>query len=403
MNTRIDYLGTLRSLHEGAPRRLCALLGCSFGLAGRRAPLTPKTAFELSPFLIYFLEIDRLRASATAHLVMSLSERDREQGVTFAKGLDRNARVAGLAGTAYSLVGATEVEFADTMRRTAAAFELDEDSSVEAAQLLAAVGHNFEVVEHPFRDRTGAAHATFHTSGGPLEITWKPIAYSREPVTSYYPFGDEQMTPRESFPIDEPLRQLASRYPWPQVCPKNPFDRRGWFADTHREALLRFLPKRPALILEIGSLLGASLRFMMEIRPGSFFISVDPFSIARHGPAGIRVHDFRDNFYVNCWNYRDRLIAVPKESADALPELGELGVRPDAVYIDGQHNYAAVMRDARLTLSLNRDALLIGDDYSDPESVKCGLQLAVKQLAQETGRELQTVDGHVWILEPRAS
>jgi hypothetical protein len=61
------------------------------------------------------------------------------------------------------------------------------------------------------------------------------------------------------------------------------------------------------------------------------------------------------------------------------------------------------MRDARLTLSLNRDALLIGDDYSDPESVKCGLQLAVKQLAQETGRELQTVDGHVWILEPRAS
>ena len=403
MNDKIDYLGTLKSLHAGAPKRLCALLGCSLGLAARRAPLTPKTAFELSPFLIYFLEIDEVRVGAAVHLVMSLSAREREQGLAFAKGLDRNARVAGLAGAAFALVGATEVEFADWMRRTAAAFELDEDAIVEAARLLAATGHNFEVVDHPFRDRTCTAHATFRARSGPVEITWQPIAYSREPVTSYYPFGNEQMTPRESFPIDEPLQRLASRYPWPQVCPKNPFDRRGWFAETHRQALMRFLPERPALILEIGSFLGASLRFMMEIRPGSFFISVDPFSIVRHGPAGIRVHDFRDNFYVNCWNYRDRLIAVPKESADALPELRELGVRPDVVYIDGQHNYAAVLRDARLTLSLNPDALLIGDDYSDPESVACGLQLAVKQLAQETGRELQIVDGHVWILEPRAA
>src|SRR6186713_2411712 len=118
MNTRIDYLGTLRSLHEGAPRRLCALLGCSFGLAGRKAPLTPKTAFELSPFLIYFLEIDEVRVGAAAHLVMSLSARDREQCLTFAKGLDRTARVAGLAGTAFALVGGTEVEFADSMRRS---------------------------------------------------------------------------------------------------------------------------------------------------------------------------------------------------------------------------------------------------------------------------------------------
>ena len=402
MKHKIDYLGTLYSLHGDEPRRAAALLGCSLGLAGRRAPLDKTTSFELHPFLLYFLGIDKMRLGPTAHLILSLSAQDRTRGAAAIQELARDARVSGLAGVAYAVAGGTPEQVSTTLREAAEAFDLGEDDIIAAARLLQAAGHAFSVVDPACAPANGHDRALFREEGRDVLITWKAAEFTRELVTSYYPFGDEHMTPGALRPVDAPLEALRERYPWPDVCPNNPFDRRGWFGEPHMTAFLRFLPKKPSLILEIGSFLGASLRFMMEIRPGSFFIAVDPFGIMQQHETGIKVYDFRSCFYTNCWNYRDRLIAVTRDSADALPELGELGVRPDVAYIDGLHNYAAVSRDARLSLALNPDALLIGDDYSDPESVKCGLRTAVAEIAQETGRSLEVVGDHVWVLPPRA-
>jgi hypothetical protein len=210
------------------------------------------------------------------------------------------------------------------------------------------------------------------------------------------------MTARACPPPSAPLRQLAQRFPWPERCPDNPFDRRGWFSELHMQAFLRLLPREPSLILEVGSFLGASLRFMMEIRPDSFFIAMDPFRFSSEQKNGLHVYDFRNNFYTNCWNYRDRLVAIPLESPEGFPVLSELGVRPDVVYIDGLHNYASVKGDARSSLALNPDVLLIGDDYSDPESITCGLRDAVADVARETGRQLEVIGEHVWVLPPLA-
>jgi hypothetical protein len=273
---------------------------------------------------------------------------------------------------------------------------------VESAQLLEARGLPFQVLEEPCLKDGDRRHASFRARGRDVAISWRPSAVKLERVTSRYPIDHDHLTPGESLPITEPLRQLARRFPWPQRCPGNPFDRRGWFSETHMRAFLQFLPREPSVILEIGSFLGASLRFMMEIRPGSFFIAVDPFSMSKTEREGTCLYDFRDNFYANCWNYRDRLVAIPHVSQVAFPVLRELEVRPDVVYIDGVHTYHAVKGEAQHALEINPHALLIGDDYSDPSAIACGVRDAVAEVAASTGRQLQLVDEHVWALPPRA-
>lgn len=400
MHDHIDYLGTIKSLYGSEPHRFAALVGCSLGLAGRRAPLDPSTAVELRSFLLHFVGIDRVRLGAAAHLIMSLNDTARRDACACVAGLDRAPRLAGLAGAAFAVASGTAEELSSTLRAVARAFSLDEPDIVESARLLSDAGHGFEVLDEPRQAHGDHRYATFRANERDVRVAWRPYTVVEETVTSYLPLDDEHMTPRQSLPITEPLRRLAERFPWPEECPPNPFDRRGWFSQPHMNAFLRFLPPQPSLILEVGSFLGASLRFMMECRPGSFFIAMDPFRITKELKNGLHVYDFRDAFYTNCWSYRDRLIAIPRESPEAFPVLAELAVRPDVVYIDGLHNYGAVMRDAKWSLALNPRALLIGDDYSDPESIACGLQDAVAELARETGRELHVVDGHVWVLPP---
>jgi Methyltransferase domain len=402
MQHQINYLGTLRSLYGDDPQRFAGIVGCALGLRGRRASLDTATATELRSFLLYFLGIDRMRLGAAAALAMHLNERQQSEAATLVAGLDREARLSGLAGAAFALAAGSTAEFSAALKSIAAAFELEEQDIVEAARLLEAGGHGFEVCEEARHDYGTLEHASFRAGERDVEVAWRPYAICEETVAGYFPFEEEHMTARESLPITPALRQLSERFPWPERCPSNPFDRRGWFSELHMQAFLRLLPREPALILEVGSFLGASLRFMMEIRPGSFFIAMDPFRMAREQKNGLHVYDFRNNFYTNCWNYRDRLVAIPQRSPEAFPVLQELGVRPDVVYIDGLHNYGAVMNDARWSLALNPRVLLIGDDYSDPESIACGVRDAVAEIARKTGRELEVVGGHVWVLPPRS-
>jgi hypothetical protein len=107
--------------------------------------------------------------------------------------------------------------------------------------------------------------------------------------------------PYEYYSITPALLELQRRYPWPSESPNLPFDRRRWFDGTHMRSILDLLPKGPLLILEIGSYLGASLRFMMEASPASFFVAVDPLSgsIPSGSDRTVRV-PFKDMLISNC-------------------------------------------------------------------------------------------------------
>jgi hypothetical protein len=399
MREKVDSLGTLRASCGDEPMRLAAMLGCAFGLARRREGAAAPARSEARALLSFFLDVEKLRVDALSALIVNLSREAPERSVHCIAKLDRECRVWALAGAALGARGADAEEFGAALRQLAQSLGMGSAEIAEAARALGAAGFDFDVVEGDLQDVGGKEHATFVAAAGCFAVAWRRKTQRNNRLRSHYPFGDVAMTPGDYLPTAEPLRQLAARYPWPEQCPTNPFDRRGWFSEPNRQALMQFLPHEPCLILEVGSFLGASLRFMMELRPGSFFIAVDPFSIVLEEANSLEICDFRDNFYANCWNYRDRLIAVPEEYADAFPILKQLGVRPDVAYIDGEHTYAAVKADATRTLELNPDALLIGDDYSDPTSISYGLRAAVTELCRETGRRLHVIGGHVWVLE----
>jgi hypothetical protein len=205
--------------------------------------------------------------------------------------------------------------------------------------------------------------------------------------------------PHEYYPITPALQTLQARYPWPAESPNLPFDRRRWFAPIHMRALLDHLPERPLLILEIGSYMGASLRFMMEASPGSFFIAIDPLDemIAAERAPHIR-RPLGDFLVSNCWPYRDRLVIVPKRSVDALPELRQLGIAPDVAYIDGAHDYVNVKGDVDGCLALNPDIILLGDDYGHPAYE--GLRRAVHESADASRRRVVCLQEYLWGLVP---
>lgn len=205
--------------------------------------------------------------------------------------------------------------------------------------------------------------------------------------------------PHEYYAIPPAVRELQHRYPWPQESPNLPFDRRRWFATIHMRALLDLLPDRPLLVLEIGSYMGASLRFLMEVTPSSFFVAIDPLDeiIASEHPPHLR-RPLADFLVSNCWPYRDRLVIIPKRSVEALPELRQLGVAPDLAYIDGAHDYVNVKADVDGCLALNPDMLLLGDDYGHPAYE--GLRRAVQEAADASQRRVVCLQGYLWGLVP---
>ena len=213
---------------------------------------------------------------------------------------------------------------------------------------------------------------------------------------------------REYYPITSSLRELQRRYPWPHEKPNVPFDRRGWCQAEQRGSILELLPVRPQLILEIGSFMGASLRFMMEASPGSFFIAIDPLTGSFGFETDRRIRaPLKDFLTSNCWPYRDRLVIIQKNSAEALPELLGLQIAPDMAYIDGFHDYAHVKEDIDGCLSLNPRMILFGDDYhAEPYD---GLRRAVKESAEKFQRRFVCLHNYLWQLadtsssEPRPS
>jgi hypothetical protein len=107
-------------------------------------------------------------------------------------------------------------------------------------------------------------------------------------------------------------------------------------------------------------------------------------------------------FLANCWDFRDRVVPVRGHSPAALAEVAACGLRPDVVYIDGDHGYEAVWADLAACARLFPRAVLSGDDWLwdatrfPPRSVR----EAVQDFAAAQGRSLHA-EGNTWLLGPR--
>jgi hypothetical protein len=203
-----------------------------------------------------------------------------------------------------------------------------------------------------------------------------------------------------------PLEQLRLLYPWPAVRPAVAPCDRGWDGGG-RDLVTRRLAERPTkVILEIGSFLGLSTRAWLTAAPGATIVCIDPWFDFYEDDSSIR--DWPDvmgkNIYhlflSSCWEFRDRIIPVRGFSPDALQVVADLGVEPDLIYIDGNHDYTSVRTDLESAHRLFPHAILTGDDWiwdADPQT-----PFAVRKAVEEFAAVKQwrvEARGNTWALD----
>jgi hypothetical protein len=163
----------------------------------------------------------------------------------------------------------------------------------------------------------------------------------------------------------------------------------GWM--TERE--LRWLEARAAehsVIVEVGSYLGRSTEALAGGTRG-VVIAFDDWIGPRDADLSDQVREgLYSRFCENMkpWLDHGRIIAVKRDHAtatgyDVIP--GGPGLRPDMVFIDGDHRYESVYRDIQLWLPrLAPLGLICGHDISHSEVMRAVLELlpAVKIVHQ---------------------
>lgn len=175
------------------------------------------------------------------------------------------------------------------------------------------------------------------------------------------------------------MKNIDKLFTWPKEKPNVSIDDHGWF--TNQSTLGKFVSPQNKVVVELGSWLGSSTRFILQHAINAKVIAIDHWSnnIKDYGNGGStnapsdpgieKIGTLWETFLVNCWDYRDRLYPVRAYTQDGLKILKDYNIVADVVYIDASHSYEDVLADITLSRELWPNAQIVGDDYAW-ESVK---------------------------------
>jgi|GEM_PF-751069 len=182
------------------------------------------------------------------------------------------------------------------------------------------------------------------------------------------------------------FRRLTEANPWPDEQPADaaPGQEQGWLGAGSEVMLARSLSPKTKLVVELGSWLGLSTRFIAEHAPRATIVSVDTWEGSIEHKTQERYQKLLprlfETFQARCWDYRERITPLRMNSLDGLRRVADAGLEPDLVYVDAEHTYEAVSAELRLARELFPHALLCGDDYD-----WSGVRRAVDEFAASAG------------------
>lgn len=174
---------------------------------------------------------------------------------------------------------------------------------------------------------------------------------------------------------------------WPEKLKNIPEIDHGWFRPGNVELLDLLLEKDMKCVIELGSWLGKSTKFLLERAPKAVIFAVDIwlneyFENDSHYDSNsdifsniINGHSIYDQFLVNTSKFRSKkilnsstgceefvgLIPCKLDSCEALRILKNQGIKPDLIYIDANHHYDPVIKDVTSCLDLFPDAIITGN------------------------------------------
>jgi SAM-dependent methyltransferase len=239
-------------------------------------------------------------------------------------------------------------------------------------------------------------------------LEWAKLAggllpVSRQPLASGADFGIVFRCIPEILQVERQarLRAFAAQYALPTERPSVLAKEQGWFADENRDVLRELLADGAGVVVELGSWLGVSTRFLADMVPNGVVFAVDHWegSVEHHTHPHLRhwLPTLYETFLVNCWEYGPRIVPVRETSVTGMRLLHANGVTPDLIYIDASHEYADVRADLETALTLFPVTPLVGDDWGW-DTVSSAVQDAVAALVPR--RQLAYQGPCWWLLAP---
>ncbi len=196
-------------------------------------------------------------------------------------------------------------------------------------------------------------------------------------------FGVPKTGQPGSDPMPVNLERFARQHAWPAERPVVPTPpERNWLFTGTVMALTDTVPRDASLIVEVGSWLGRSTRFLCDLVPNACVIAIDHWrGSPEHGcdpdllPLLPRLYE---TFLSESWEYRHRIIPLRAGSIDGLRQVASAGLVPDAIYLDADHSYESVLADLSTSLDLFPKTSIVGDDWNW-ETVRTAVQTVAKQ------------------------
>jgi len=197
------------------------------------------------------------------------------------------------------------------------------------------------------------------------------------------------------------LEKLGVSDPWQAGYETLPFVAQGWFVRTVEIMLGQFCKQvRPSVIIEVGSWLGKSTRFLAD--RCDLLIAVDHWLGSKEHQEAHKetLPMLFDQFLSNCASRQHKILALRMTSAEAaalpLPQA-------DLIYIDAAHEEDAVKADIGDYFGfLAAGGVMCGDDYDPRIARGQGIARSVHGFASE--KELTVgVREPLWWYAPSAA
>lgn len=179
---------------------------------------------------------------------------------------------------------------------------------------------------------------------------------------------------------------------------KVPFDDHGWFPSSNQEMLGKIIQqKKPKIVIEVGSWLGASTRYIAQTIPqGSIVYAVDTWEGSPDEPG--HMNDARVKhkklFHIFLSNVAQaelvhKIIPIRMTSMEACSAFTG---QADLIYIDAAHDEESVYMDIiNWSKKLAPGGVICGDDWNVWPSVTA----AVKRAAYDLKKEVKSY-GNFW-------
>lgn len=192
----------------------------------------------------------------------------------------------------------------------------------------------------------------------------------------------------------------------------------GWFFDANQVLLDCLIARaeagaaQPLIVLELGSFYGKSTSYLLSRcqGAGALVFAADMWDAAllrsdpHYKPADAHVmaaHPLFETFLANTWKHRLRLrdgqfsglVPMRVQTVEAVRLLHAAGLRPDVVYVDGCHHFAAVLADLQQCALLLPGSALCGEGFDHAD-----VRRAVEQVAGELGVSVTVEGGRCWAM-----